>query len=136
MSVAPSAQSVLPPDDIVPAAQELARRSATHVESLSQLHILSRASGVRHSGIVCTIGPATKEVDLLVEMLEAGMNIARMNFSHGTHEYHGETMDNCRKAAEKYRKEEGYDPNLAIALDTKGPEIRTGLLEGVRKKQY
>ena len=125
-------QSILPSDETVPAAQELARRSATNVDYLSQLHIQSRASGVRHSGIVCTIGPCSKEVDFLVDMLEAGMNVARMNFSHGTHDYHGSTMKNCRLAAEKYRKEKGYLPALAIALDTKGPEIRSGILLGVR----
>ena len=41
------------------------------------------------------------------------------------------TIDNCRIANEKFRKEKGFDPCLAIALDTKGPEIRSGLLEGV-----
>ena len=55
-----------------------------------------------------------------------------MNFSHGSHEYHGDTMDNCRKAAAMYKKDKGFNPCLAIALDTKGPEIRTGQLEGVR----
>lgn len=48
-----------------------------------------------------------------------------------SHEYHAQTMANCRTAAKMYKEKHGVDPNLAIALDTKGPEIRTGLLEGV-----
>ena len=59
-----------------------------------------------------------------------------MNFSHGSHEYHGDTMDNCRKAAAMYKKDKGFNPCLAIALDTKGPEIRTGQLEGVSLNTY
>ena len=76
------------------------------------------------------IGPVSREPDFLVDMISAGMNIARMNFSHGTHEYHGQTIANVRKAVEKFNSERGYDPCIAIALDTKGPEIRTGILEG------
>merc|ERR1719423_583398 len=85
---------------------------------------------MRLSGIVCTIGPVSRSPEVLLELLENGMNIARMNFSHGSHEYHGGTIANCRKAAELYKEKHGVDPCLAIALDTKGPEIRTGLLEG------
>ena len=47
-------------------------------------------------------GPVSREPDFLVDMISAGMNIARMNFSHGTHEYHGQTIANVRKAVEKF----------------------------------
>merc|ERR1711893_472756 len=121
--------SILPKSEVA-AEQSNAHKVSTTVDYLSGLDILSKAARVRLSGIVCTIGPASKEVDFLVQMIDTGMNIARMNFSHGSYEYHGSTIANCRAAAPKYAEERGYHPSLAIALDTKGPEIRTGLLEG------
>lgn len=114
----------------VPAHQELAREQATQVEFVSNLNMYSTANKMRLSGIVCTIGPVSREPAMLLELIENGMNVARMNFSHGSHEYHTQTMENCRVAAKMYKEKHGVDPNLAIALDTKGPEIRTGLLEG------
>merc|ERR1711971_412088 len=114
----------------VPAGQERARESNTNIEYVSNLNMYSTANKMRLSGIVCTIGPVSRSPEVLLELIENGMNVARMNFSHGSHECHGETMNNVRIANKMYKDKHGYDPNVAIALDTKGPEIRTGLLEG------
>jgi len=114
----------------IPAAQRKAGEASTHVDYVSNLDIYSKANRMRLSGIVCTIGPVSRSPETLLELIENGMNVARMNFSHGTHEYHGGTIANCRIAAKMYKEKHGVDPCLAIALDTKGPEIRTGLLEG------
>merc|ERR1712212_1276908 len=122
--------SILEKMEDIPSCQEKAREQATHVEFVSNLNMYSTANKMRLSGIVCTIGPVSREPATLLELIENGMNVARMNFSHGSHEYHAQTMANCRTAAKMYKEKHGVDPNLAIALDTKGPEIRTGLLEG------
>jgi len=122
-------ESILEKLDI-PAHQEKARASATQVEYVSNLNMYSTANKMRLSGIVCTIGPISRSPEVLLELIENGMNVARMNFSHGTHEYHAGTIANCRTAAKMYEDKYGVNPSLAIALDTKGPEIRTGLLEG------
>merc|ERR1712012_321078 len=118
------------PTTKVPTGHAEAQGASTTVEYMSRLQILSKADKIRLSGIVCTIGPVSKAPEFLVKMIDAGMNVARMNFSHGSHEYHASTIANCREAAKLYKEEKGFDPSLAIALDTKGPEIRTGLLQG------
>ncbi len=74
----------------------------------------------RKTKIVCTLGPATESDDVLREMMRSGMDVARLNFSHGTHETHGKTMARVKKL----REELGLP--IAIMLDTKGPEIRLG----------
>ncbi|KFK34626.1 hypothetical protein AALP_AA5G170500 [Arabis alpina] len=73
--------------------------------------------------IVCTLGPASRSVEMIEKLLNAGMNVARFNFSHGSHDYHQETLDNLRLAI----KNTGI--LCAVMLDTKGPEIRTGFLK-------
>ncbi|KAH7667378.1 Pyruvate kinase protein [Dioscorea alata] len=73
--------------------------------------------------IVCTLGPASRSVQMIERLLRAGMNVARFNFSHGSHEYHQETLDNLHAAMEN------TGILCAVMLDTKGPEIRTGFLK-------
>ncbi|SEA49328.1 pyruvate kinase [Thalassobacillus cyri] len=79
---------------------------------------------IRKTKIVSTIGPASEKVETLTKLIEAGMNVARLNFSHGDFEEHGQRIKNIREAAGKTNK------NIAILLDTKGPEIRTGVMQG------
>lgn len=78
---------------------------------------------IARTKIICTIGPATNTPEMLEKLLDAGMNVARLNFSHGTHESHGRTIAILKELREKRQVP------LAIMLDTKGPEIRLGQVE-------
>ncbi len=78
---------------------------------------------MRKTKIVCTIGPACTNEDTLTRMCLAGMNVARLNFSHGTHADHEKAIDLIKKVREK------LDLPIAILLDTKGPEYRIGTFE-------
>merc|ERR1719440_231978 len=75
----------------------------------------------RKCKIICTMGPSCWSVENLVKLIDAGMNVARLNFSHGDHEAHGACVDRIREA-DKLRPKKP----VSILLDTKGPEIRTG----------
>jgi pyruvate kinase len=74
---------------------------------------------MRKTKIVCTIGPASESEEMLEKLMKAGMNVARLNFSHGDFDEHQARIDTIRKVSERLGK------TVAILLDTKGPEIRT-----------
>lgn len=78
---------------------------------------------MRKTKIVCTIGPASESIENLTKLVNAGMNVMRLNFSHGDFEEHGGRIKNIREVTKNTGK------NVAILLDTKGPEIRTGKLK-------
>ena len=76
----------------------------------------------KHTKIVATIGPASRDSETLRQMIRAGMNVARINFSHGDQMSHGETIDRIRRIADE------EDSVVAILCDIQGPKIRIGRL--------
>lgn len=78
--------------------------------------------GARRAKIVCTLGPASNTEDMIRELMHAGMDVARLNFSHGTHDEHARVIDRLRKVA----VQEGR--TVCILQDLQGPKIRTGSL--------
>ena len=84
---------------------------------------IKEAHFMRKTKIVCTLGPASTNEETISKMLKNGMNVARINFSHGTHEQHRKTIELFRSVRDK------LEIPAAVMLDTKGPEIRLGVFE-------
>jgi len=78
---------------------------------------------LRKTKIVATIGPSSEQVDVLTRLIEAGVDVCRLNFSHGTHEEHRQRIENIREAGRRVGKDVG------IMVDLRGPEIRIGTFE-------
>jgi len=79
---------------------------------------------MRKTKIICTLGPAVDDEKILKSMIEEGMDVARLNFSHGSHEEHLKRVNLFKKVRDEVGKP------VALLLDTKGPEIRLGVFEG------
>ncbi len=86
----------------------------------------THAQASRKSKIICTLGPACWSVEGLGNLIDAGMNVARFNFSHGDHVSHLASLDRLREALSTRP-----GVHVAVMLDTKGPEIRTGVVDPV-----
>ncbi len=78
---------------------------------------------MRRTKIVCTIGPASDRKSVLKKLVKAGLNVARLNFSHGTHEEHKKRIETIKEV------EKNLNEPIGIMLDTRGPEIRTGKMK-------
>src|SRR5271170_6138134 len=93
--------------------------ATTSTETSARLHKRPMPS-LRRAKLVCTLGPACDTLDGLRALIAAGMDVARLNFSHGTHEEHGARLSRVRQASELERK------SVAVLQDLCGPKIRTG----------
>ena len=80
-------------------------------------------SSLRRAKIICTIGPACDSEAAMRDLMRLGMDVARLNFSHGTHEDHARNIERLRAAAEREKR------TICILQDLQGPKIRTGRLE-------
>ena len=76
--------------------------------------------GLRHAKIICTLGPATSDVKAIADLIAAGMDVARLNFSHGSHDEHAGRLAAVREAAR------GQGKSIAVLQDLAGPKIRSG----------
>jgi pyruvate kinase len=81
-------------------------------------------SAARRAKIICTVGPACNSEDMLRDLMRLGMDVARLNFSHGTHEDHARVFERLRRVAEAEKR------TICILQDLQGPKIRTGSLKG------
>src|SRR5271168_895659 len=85
--------------------------------------MLSSSNGnLRKVKIVCTLGPSTSTLEQISQLIESGMDVARLNFSHGTHEFHKGLIQTIREASRHHRKP------VAIMQDLQGPKLRAGVL--------
>lgn len=100
-------------------------RTGKEMKNVNQISVL--ASTKRKVKIICTMGPSCWDYEKMLCVARAGMNVARLNFSHGGYESHTETINTVRRVEAETKRP------IAVLLDTKGPEIRTGLLEGGNK---
>ena len=75
---------------------------------------------MKKTKIICTLGPASDTEEILSDLIDAGMNVARLNFSHGTHAEHADKIAKIKRVRERKKVP------IAIMLDTKGPEFRIG----------
>ena len=82
---------------------------------------------MKKTKIVATIGPASDTQEMMESLIKKGLNVMRLNFSHGSHKEHKIRIETMRRAAKHMHK------NIAILLDTKGPEIRTMKLQNAKE---
>ena len=112
------------PESVMPPTRGVAQNTLTvRSTSISPAMIMEDQPMMRKTKIVCTMGPKCWDEESMGKLIDAGMGVARFNFSHGSHEAHQEVLDRFRKVCEEKKA------HCAVLLDTKGPEIRTAMLK-------
>ena len=110
-------------DRVLPFVQSATGGEAYESEKRAQMAMVNRDG--KRTKIVATIGPASRDPKILREMFLAGVNVVRLNFSHGTHEEHGAVIDDVRRIANE------LGTHVAVLQDLPGPKVRTGPLNGM-----
>ena len=112
------------PESVMPPTRGVAQNTLTvRSTSISPAMIMEDQPMMRKTKIVCTMGPKCWDEESMGKLIDAGMGVARFNFSHGDHEGHGEVLHRLRTVIKK------KGSNTAVLLDTKGPEVRTAMLK-------
>ena len=112
------------PESIMPPTRGVAQNTLTvRSTSISPAMIMEDQPMMRKTKIVCTMGPKCWDEESMGKLIDAGMGVARFNFSHGDHEGHGDVLHRLRTVIKK------KGSNTAVLLDTKGPEVRTAMLK-------
>ncbi|XP_017006877.3 pyruvate kinase [Drosophila takahashii] len=111
-------------------AKSVLKEGSTQLDHICELELSQQASHQRLVSLIATISLSSRNVDTIYSMIMRGVNIFRLNFSHESHEMHSKTIELINEALERIHKETGQIRTVAIAADTRGPQIRTGLLDG------
>lgn len=111
-------------------SKEIRKSAFTQLNHLCELESRLEESQRRLVSIIATISRASRNADIIYGMLQKGVNIFRLNFSHESHELHSQTIDLVQSGLQRLKTETGQTVSVAFAVDTRGPQIRTGLLEG------
>ncbi|KRG07808.1 uncharacterized protein Dmoj_GI26832, partial [Drosophila mojavensis] len=111
-------------------AKDNLKKGSTQLSHICDLNIKKQSTQRRLVSIVATISRASRNIETIYNMLMKGVNIFRLNFSHESHESHTQTIEIVKKSLQRIKNEFGQTVSVAFAVDTRGPQIRTGLLEG------
>ncbi|XP_030372459.1 pyruvate kinase [Scaptodrosophila lebanonensis] len=115
--------------------KEILKEGPTLMSHICELNIKSQASHRRLISLIATISKTSRNPETIYKMILKGVSVFRMNFSHESHEAHALTIELINGALERIKKETGQTLAVAFAVDTRGPLIRTGLLEGAAEVQ-
>ncbi|KAH8244124.1 hypothetical protein KR026_000010 [Drosophila bipectinata] len=111
-------------------ATPVLKEGSTQLDHICELEISHPATHHRLVSLIATISHSSRNLDTIYHMILKGVNIFRLNFSHESHEMHSKTLELVHEALERIQHETGHLRTVAIAADTRGPQIRTGLLDG------
>ncbi|KAH8283511.1 hypothetical protein KR018_004634, partial [Drosophila ironensis] len=111
-------------------AKEILSEGSSQLNHICELELANQAAHYRLVSLIVTISHSSRNVETIQNMILKGANIFRLNFSHESHDMHSKTVELIHEALDRIHSETGQLRTVAIAADTRGPQIRTGLIDG------